>query len=614
MADPTRVRDDLRERRDVTAFGRHATQVAGRLPAVDLPLLVVDEEGARDALVEAAQRRARNLPFATLLVVDDDVAIELRAVSPLIVQGAQTADQRRRMFEGLLAGTLTINGRPTRDLLPQSATTRRALGSVMRLADVLLVRSRQEQTRLGQACQQEPQRCQVIDAPDPRVPQVSPAPSRGRIVIWAPDAQAMHLGLLWSALEYVHLPITVICADGDDATCLAPLEARDDARGSSVQSMALPVTRAAEALAEARLVLDASTGDPSSALALARLGVPLLTAVSSGADEWLDGVIPYQPRQYSSVVMALRRGLAGTPPRRAVERSGERVVAPSTAPALPRTPPLVSVVMPTRNRPRMLARALASVERQQWPSVEVMVVNDAGDDVTEIVKRFPQARLITHPEARGVSATRNTGLDAVRGDYVSFLDDDDIYLPDHLRLSVEALEAHAGDFISAAYIAAFVERDVAGTMTVHSLYVYDGVYNGLVMNVWQPVLVQSVVGRAALLRDVRFDTSLPVAEDFEFLIRLGRRGEFGYLLRPTWMITVYDEQGSLSTSNKYAEALRRVYALHPLENAPSLQAQREAQLQRYDTLGGHKEPWLPPLGRLPQRVRLDALDDLRRKV
>ncbi|NDD29572.1 MAG: glycosyltransferase, partial [Proteobacteria bacterium] len=215
---------------------------------------------------------------------------------------------------------------------------------------------------------------------------------------------------------------------------------------------------------------------------------------------------------------------------------------------------------------------------------------------------------------RGVSATRNTGLDAVRGDYVSFLDDDDVYLPDHLRLSVEALEAHAGDFISAAYIAAFVERDVAGALTVHSLYVYDGVYNGLVMNVWQPVLVQSVVGRAALLRDVRFDPSLPVAEDFEFLIRLGRRGEFGYLLRPTWMITVYDEQGSLSTSNKYAEALRRVYALHPLENAPSLQAQREAQLQRYDTLGGHKEPWLPPLGRLPQRIRLDTLDDLRRKV
>lgn len=571
------------------SFGSLARRVSARLPALDVPILVVDESDAAAALIEATRRRAHGLPFAALVLVDDDVATDLRRLSPLVLSGTSIADERRRMFEGAVTGTLTINGRPHTEMLARDRVARRALGCIMRLADILLVRSRQELLRLSHACQQEPQQARLIEMCDDRVPPVSLERPGKRLVLWAPDARAIELGMLWAALEFFHLPTTVICADGHDIACLAPVLAGQGpaARG---RWTAVSVDGAAEALADARLVVDATTSDPSSARALARLGIPLVAAASSGVDEWVDGAILYQLSQYGSIVMA---------------------PAPAMAePAQPRALPRVSVVVPTRNRPRLLRRALASVRRQRWPAVEVVVVNDAGDDVSDVVAAFPQARLITHPEPRGVSATRNTALDAARGEYVAFLDDDDIYLPDHLQRAVEALESHQGDFVSAANIAVFVDRGDEGALSVHSAYVYDGVYNGLVMNVWQPVLVQSIVGRASLMADIRFDQTLAVAEDFEFLMRLGQRGEFGYLLRPTWMITVYSEQGSLSTSDRYADALRRIYARYPVTHAPSLVAQREAQVKRYDELGGCKEPWTPPLGRLPLRVALEDVDGL----
>jgi glycosyltransferase involved in cell wall biosynthesis len=106
--------------------------------------------------------------------------------------------------------------------------------------------------------------------------------------------------------------------------------------------------------------------------------------------------------------------------------------------------PLVSVIVPTLNRPAMLQDALASIAAQTYSPIEVIVVNDAGVDVEGVVSRFGLKERIVylkHAINKGLPTARNTGLKAASGDYIAYLDDDDVYYPDHIHTLVSFLLA-----------------------------------------------------------------------------------------------------------------------------------------------------------------------------
>jgi glycosyltransferase involved in cell wall biosynthesis len=108
------------------------------------------------------------------------------------------------------------------------------------------------------------------------------------------------------------------------------------------------------------------------------------------------------------------------------------------------TNPLVSVIVPTLNRPAMLKEALASIASQTYTPIEIIVVNDAGVEVEDVISalRFNQRIVyLKHATNKGLPAARNTGLKAASGDYVAYLDDDDIYYPDHIQTLVSFLLA-----------------------------------------------------------------------------------------------------------------------------------------------------------------------------
>ncbi len=89
---------------------------------------------------------------------------------------------------------------------------------------------------------------------------------------------------------------------------------------------------------------------------------------------------------------------------------------------------LVSVVIPTRNRADKLVRCLESVYASGFPQIEVVVVDDASDRPVEqeLCSKFPGARVIRNPTRLLLSCSRNTGAAASHGDYLLFLDDDNI--------------------------------------------------------------------------------------------------------------------------------------------------------------------------------------------
>jgi hypothetical protein len=105
----------------------------------------------------------------------------------------------------------------------------------------------------------------------------------------------------------------------------------------------------------------------------------------------------------------------------------------------------VSVVIPAHNRAGLLRDTLRSVAEQEEPAAEVIVADDGStDDTARVVEEFGAIHLLNAGGGWGPSGARNAGLERVRTEYVAFLDSDDLWLPNALRVLRGALERHPG--------------------------------------------------------------------------------------------------------------------------------------------------------------------------
>ena len=124
--------------------------------------------------------------------------------------------------------------------------------------------------------------------------------------------------------------------------------------------------------------------------------------------------------------------------------------------------PRFSVVIPAFNSAATLARAIESVLAQSWPADEIIVVDDGSSDGSAaIAGRFGAPVRLIRQKNSGVSVARNAGAAAARGDWLAFLDADDWYAPDRLRLHAEWIaQDSALDFLTGDY----EYRDEAGAL------------------------------------------------------------------------------------------------------------------------------------------------------
>jgi glycosyltransferase involved in cell wall biosynthesis len=104
--------------------------------------------------------------------------------------------------------------------------------------------------------------------------------------------------------------------------------------------------------------------------------------------------------------------------------------------------PPVTLLIPTFNRRDCLGEAVGSAVRQSWRNLQIIVANDGGADVRDIVESFndPRILLLQRAENRGKAVTLNEALQRAEGKHIAYLDDDDLHYPDHIRLLAEALE------------------------------------------------------------------------------------------------------------------------------------------------------------------------------
>ena len=111
------------------------------------------------------------------------------------------------------------------------------------------------------------------------------------------------------------------------------------------------------------------------------------------------------------------------------------------AQSVPPHVPLVSVVIPAYNCEGFIGEALDSVFAQDYPSLEVIVVDDGStDDTCRVVARYGEAVRLIRQRNAGAAVARNEGIAHASGDYVALLDSDDLWLPGKLRLQIDHLE------------------------------------------------------------------------------------------------------------------------------------------------------------------------------
>jgi GT2 family glycosyltransferase len=197
-------------------------------------------------------------------------------------------------------------------------------------------------------------------------------------------------------------------------------------------------------------------------------------------------------------------------------------------------PPRVSVIIPTYNRAPCIAEAIRSVQAQTHPDVEIIVADDGSTDNTpDIVSQFGQGVTYLHLSHRGQpAATRNVGLRAAKGEYVAFLDSDDLFLPGKLALQLAAFGRHpeAGLAYSNGYFfrddpQVPIGRALDGMPTPTGDALPDLLRGNFLTS--PVVLVRRACLEAAGLFDE--DPALFIAEDYELWLRLSAHFPFVYV-------------------------------------------------------------------------------------
>lgn len=203
------------------------------------------------------------------------------------------------------------------------------------------------------------------------------------------------------------------------------------------------------------------------------------------------------------------------------------------------------MIIPVFQRPGFLHEALEGVMAQTYPLIEVIVVDDgSGDEWVSQYRLPPGVTLVRHEANQGPGAARNTGLAASAGDYIAWLDSDDVWLPGKLQAQMEAL--HRSPAACLAYChATMVDRALVPlAQQPHPRLVSEAPLHVIARSnfIQSPSCV--LARRSAVERARGFDVALKGSEDWDLWINMARSAPFACDPRAWVQYRTHDEQRS----------------------------------------------------------------------
>lgn len=216
--------------------------------------------------------------------------------------------------------------------------------------------------------------------------------------------------------------------------------------------------------------------------------------------------------------------------------------------------PLVSIITPAYNAERFIQDTIQSVIDQSYKNWEHLIVIDCNskDSTEQIVRHFAEQdsriQCITSPNAKGAAANRNIALSQARGEYVAFIDADDLWTPDKLEKQITFMNEHQIDFS----FTGFQRINENKTQTGHTHQVPEKVtYNDLLHN--NTIACLTAVFRRKPFADIRFQEH--GWEDMSFWLQILKRIRFAHgLNQPLALYRIV--KGSRSNNKIFAAKLR----------------------------------------------------------
>jgi len=247
--------------------------------------------------------------------------------------------------------------------------------------------------------------------------------------------------------------------------------------------------------------------------------------------------------------------------------------------------PLISVVIPVYNNETTIQETIESVLSQSFSDLELIVINDGSQDSTlKIVSSIldPRLKVFSYPNA-GLAATRNRGVSHASGEYISFIDADDLWTPDKLEAQFKALQVNPQAAVAYSWTD-WIDESGQFLRPGGHISVNGDVFATLLVRDFVESGSNPLIRTEALAEVGGFDESLPAVEDWDMWLRLAAGYEFVCVPSPQILYRVSSSSMSSNVWKMEAGSLRvieRAFAVAP----ESLQhLKREVLANRYKYL------------------------------
>lgn len=218
--------------------------------------------------------------------------------------------------------------------------------------------------------------------------------------------------------------------------------------------------------------------------------------------------------------------------------------------------PTVSVIIPAYNSEKFICESIESVLKQTFKHYEIIIIDDGSNDNTKNkIERFKESINYLYQNNLGPSVARNSGLKVARGQYIAFLDADDIWLPNKLELQVEFLDRNPDIGLVSCDALAFNEQNVLIASMSKERNLYSGwVFERLLRENF--LNTDNVLIRKQVFKDVgMFNEVLKFCEDYDLWLRIANKYRIGYIDK---ILTKY----RIHTSNRSGQNKKDVIFTH----------------------------------------------------
>ncbi len=223
--------------------------------------------------------------------------------------------------------------------------------------------------------------------------------------------------------------------------------------------------------------------------------------------------------------------------------------------------PLISVIIPTYNRGRLILDSVKSVLNQTYKNIELIVVDDCStDDTEQILKSLNDSRLnyLRLEKNSGACSARNRGIEVASGEYLAFNDSDDLWLPEKLNCQLDFLNKSSADVVLCKMECRTPENEF-----IHNFpnIEYDKQLSFSELLKYNSSSTQTLFGKSGCLKDIKFDSTMPRLQDWDEVLRLSQRYKVFY--QNKILVHTFFQKDSISTHpEKGVLAMSKLFEKH----------------------------------------------------